>query len=63
MTHIRSMYKSELAELAGVHPRTFARWLAMHHREMAEMGIARKAKLLTPKQVKFVCELFCIDLE
>lgn len=62
MTTIHSMYKSELAELAGVSPRTFTRWLRVHRQELAQVGIPPRAKLLSPKAVRMVCELFCIDL-
>ena len=69
---MKAMYKSELARLAGVSSRTFARYLAAHREELAKLGVtpqARKlpprapqARKLPPRAVRFVCEDYCIDL-
>jgi hypothetical protein len=36
---MKAMYKSELARLAGVSSRTFARYLAAHREELAKLGV------------------------
>ena len=56
------MYKSELARLAGVSSRTFARYLATRRQILSEMGISQYAQMLPPKAVKYVSEDYCIDL-
>ena len=37
---MKAMYKSELARLAGVSSRTFARYLAAHREELAKLGVS-----------------------
>ena len=59
---MKAMYKSELARLAGVSSRTFARYLAAHREELAKLGVSPHARKLPPKAVWFVCEDYCIDL-
>ena len=56
------MYKSELARLAGVSPRTFARYLASRREILTTMGVSPRAQILPPKAVKYVSEDYCIDL-
>jgi hypothetical protein len=56
------MYKSELAKLAGVSPRTFRRYLATRRSILTAMGISPHARLLPPQAVRFISEDYCIDL-
>ena len=58
---MKAMYKSELARLAGVSSRTFARYLAAHREALAKLGVSPQARMLPPKAVRFVCEDYCID--
>lgn len=58
----RAMYKSELAEAAGVSRSTFRRWLQSDQKKLAELGIARHAKLLSPAAIKYLCEKYVIEL-
>ena len=58
----KAMYKSELAHLAGVSSRTFARYLATRRQILSEMGVSQYAQMLPPKAVKYVSEDYCIDL-
>jgi hypothetical protein len=59
---MRAMYKSELARLAGVSSRTFARYLAAHREELAKLGVTPYTRKLRGRALKFVCEDYCIDL-
>ena len=59
---MKAMYKSELARLAGVSSRTFARYLAAHREELAKLGVTPQARKLPPRAVRFVSEDYCIDL-
>jgi len=59
---MKAMYKSELAKLAGVSSRTFARYLAAHREELAKLGVSPHTRMLPPKAVRFICEDYCIDL-
>ena len=56
------MYKSELARLAGVSANTFRRYLNTRRDILAAMGVAPRAKTLTPKAVEYVVEDYCIDV-
>ena len=59
---MKAMYTSELANLAGVSSRTFARYLAAHREELAKLGVSPHTRKLPPKAVRFICEDYCIDL-
>ena len=59
---MKAMYKSELARLAGVSPRTFSRYLATRREMLSRMGVSIHAQKLPPKAVKYVSEDYCIDL-
>ena len=59
---MRTMYKSELAKLAGVSSNTFRRYLNTRREILAEMGVSHRAKTLNPKAVKYVSEDYCIDI-
>ena len=58
----RFISKRQLAELAGVSPRTFARYLASRRPILDAMGISPKAQKLPPQAVRYICEDYCIDL-
>jgi hypothetical protein len=59
---MKAMYKSELARLAGVSPRTFRRYLATRRAVLEEMGIGPMKQKLPPKVVEFICDDYCIDV-
>ena len=46
---MKSAYKNELAEAAGVNYRTFQRWLAGNKKKLAELGARPRQQLLPPK--------------
>lgn len=54
--------KKQLAELAGVSPRTFTRYLKSRRYILDAMGVLPNARLLPPQAVKYICEDYCIDL-
>lgn len=56
------MYKSELARLAGVSPRTFRRYLATRRPILSAMGVSPKAQKLPPKAVQYISNDYCIDI-
>lgn len=58
----KSMYKSELADAAGVSMSTFKRWLKTDEQQLKEMGVLPRSKLLNPAAVKYLCEKYVIDL-
>lgn len=59
----KAMYKSELARAAGVSLHTFATWLIPYNRTLQQMGVGKRAKMLPPVAVRFICETFVIELE
>ena len=60
--NMKAMYKSELARLAGVSSRTFARYLATHREELAKLGVTPYTRKLRGSAVQFIVEDYCIDL-
>lgn len=60
----RAMYKWQLAELAGVSTRTFARWLQhpIHAQALQAMGVSTRNKLLPPSAVRYIADTFCIEV-
>ena len=59
---MRAYLKKELCELAGVSPRTFARWLKTDEAALREMGVDASARLLPPKAVRYLKEKYDIDI-
>ena len=59
---MKAMYKSELAQLAGVSVNTFRRYLNSRRDALAGMGVTPRTKLLPPKAVKFIVDDYCIDM-
>ncbi|MGM9708786.1 MAG: hypothetical protein ACI3ZB_04125 [Prevotella sp.] len=59
---MKSMSKSELAEMAGVSMKTLQRWLSRHSDELAVLGVRPRDKLLPPVAVKYIAEQYGIDL-
>ena len=59
---MKTMYKSELARLAGVSANTFRRYLNTRRDVLAQMGVAPRAKMLNPKAVKFIIDDYCIEI-
>ena len=54
------MYKSELADAAGVSMSTFKRWLQTDKEQLKAMGCLPRSKLLNPAAVKYLCEKYVI---
>ena len=59
---MKTMYKSELARLAGVSANTFRRYLNTRRDVLSAMGVAPRDKTLNPRAVSFVIEDYCIEL-
>ena len=61
MRTMKSAYKYELADAAGVSYATFYRWLNSKQRELAGLGVKPSAKMLPPKAVEWICREYGID--
>lgn len=59
--HYRAMTKKELAQLAGVSRNTFGNWLKRLAPSIPDYR--PQQRLLTPAQVKIICESLCISAE
>jgi predicted DNA-binding transcriptional regulator AlpA len=55
------MYKSDLADAAGVSRTTFWRWLKENNSHLAKYGVKPRSKMLPPRAVKWVCDEYGID--
>lgn len=60
---MKSMLKSELADLAGVSNRTFQRWLKVHTDELSKLGVTTHAHLIHPQAVRWIAQQYGIDIE
>ena len=59
---MKSYYKFELADAAGVNYRTFQRWLSKNKEKLAELGVSPRKQILSPLAVKWICREYGIDL-
>ena len=59
---MKSAYKFELANAAGVSDRTFRRWLNKNSMQLALLGVTPTTKMLPPKAVDWICREYGIDL-
>ena len=59
---MKSMLKSELAAKAGVSQSTFKRWLQRNQKELSSLGVSPNAKLIPPNAVRYISEMYGIDL-
>ena len=58
---MKSAYKSELADTAGVSYTTFYRWLRENQQHLAHLGVKPASKMLPPRAVEWVCRQYGID--
>lgn len=58
----KAMYKSELADAAGVSLKTLSRWLNRDRNYFTSIGVSVKQQLLPPVAVKYICEKYVIEL-
>ena len=59
---MKSYYKYELADAAGVSPRTFGRWLSQQSEQLSQWGVTPRSQLLPPVAVEWICRQYGIDL-
>ncbi|MBR6033077.1 MAG: hypothetical protein IKP36_14155 [Bacteroidaceae bacterium] len=59
---MKSAYKYELANAAGVNYRTFQRWLGENRDKLQRLGARPRQQLLPPKAVRWICGEYGIDL-
>ena len=58
---MKSAYKNELADAAGVSHTTFYRWLSSKREDLASFGVKPTAKMLPPRAVEWICREYGID--
>ena len=59
---MKCFYKNEIADMAGVSPRTFRRWLKSHRDTLASLGCHPNDKFLSPRALEYVCREYGIDI-
>lgn len=57
------MYKSELADAAGVTRQTLYSWMKTDREVLEQMGVDVRQKILPPCAVKYLCEKYGIDTD
>ena len=58
---MKSYYKYELADAAGVSTRTFGRWLRQQSEQLSQWGVTPRSQLLPPVAVQWICKAYGID--
>ena len=58
---MKSAYKYELADAAGVSYTTFYRWMNENRNILASFGVKPTAKMLHPRAVAWICQQYGID--
>lgn len=59
---MKAMSKSELADRAGVSVDTLMRWLKPHRQQLKSLGMRTNMRVLPPRVVAYIVEVFCIDV-
>ena len=59
---MKSMSKSELALAAGISLSTLARWMKPYRQELEALGMRPGMRVLPPRVVKYLSDLYCIDV-
>ena len=59
---MKAMSKQQLANKAGVSLNTMNKWCKPFEKELLNLGMIPKARVLPPVVVKYIAEKFCIDL-
>ena len=60
---MKVMSKQQLADCAGISVTTLINWCRPHQKELQALGLKPNAKLLPPRVVKYITDLFCIDID
>lgn len=60
---MKSYYKSEIAQLAGVSKRTLQRWMAAHRDELLQRGFNVHGKLVCPQALHYIAQEYGIEIE
>ena len=59
---MKAMSKQQLADAAGVTVTTLMNWCRPYQKELEAMGMRPNAKVLSPRIVHYIADLFCIDI-
>ncbi|MBQ0020667.1 MAG: hypothetical protein KBT39_09130 [Bacteroidales bacterium] len=51
---MKRIYKSDVAEMAGVSYKTFQRWMAQHRTALQERGVTPQCKFITPLAMEYI---------
>ena len=59
---MKAMSKQQLADAAGVSVTTLMNWCKPYKKELEALGMKPNSKVLSPKIVSYIADLFCIDI-
>ena len=59
---MKAKSKSELAMAAGVSLGTLAKWMKPYRQELETLGMRPGMRVLPPRVVKYLSDLYCIDV-
>jgi hypothetical protein len=60
---MKAMTKQKLAGYAGVSVKTLMSWCKPYMKELEQMGLKPRAKILPPHIIKFIADKFTIIIE
>ena len=60
---MKAMSKQQLADAAGVSVTTLMNWCKPYQEELEALGMRPNSKILPPRIVSYIAELFCIDVK
>mgnify|MGYP002521642594 CR=1 FL=1 len=59
---MKAMSKQQLADAAGVTVTTLMNWCRPYQKELEAMGMRPNSKVLSPRIVQYIADLFCIEI-
>ena len=59
---MKSMTRTQMANMAGVCLETFSSWLKPHQAELTAMGYPPGKRIIPPNVVSWIANKFCIDI-
>jgi hypothetical protein len=60
---MKSMTRQQIAECAGVTPKTLKKWMQPYMAELTAMGMPTGKGLLPPNVIRWLADKYCIDVD
>ncbi len=60
---MKRVYKSDIAEAAGVSMRTFTRWMSVHRVQLTALGLQPHDKCVGRRALEYICREYDVEME